>query len=374
MKFKSHVLLIGTLPLSLINFRGELIKDIKSRRLMVTAMASSATKKEREQISEITDSYCDYPVSRSGLNPIQDLRTLFFFVRYFLRSDHNIILAYTIKPIVWGGIAARLTGQNNFYALVTGLGFAFQSGSFSKNILKKLVSSLYKISLKHASGVIFQNPDNLQSFVELGIVPSSKCYLVNGSGVNLSRFKKGPLTSAPKFLLIARLLGDKGIREYVSAARLVRTYYPDASFDLVGPLDPSPDGIRGEEVSGWVKEGVINYHGEAKDVRPFLLNCNIFVLPSYHEGLPRTVLEAMALGRPVITTNVPGCKETVIDGLNGWLVKKGDHVDLANRMIWFLENPREWKKMADRGRIMAEEKYDVNSINEDICRIIGLNE
>ncbi len=208
----------------------------------------------------------------------------------------EVVLAYTIKPIIWGGIASRLTKIPSFFALITGLGFAFQPGGVIKNILVRLVSFLYKIALKGAEGVVFQNLDNMQFFIEKGLVFKDQCYLVSGSGVDVSHFAKESLTDKPIFLLIARLLGDKGIREYVQAASIVKHCYPDAEFHLVGPEDPSPDGIKLSEINKWHCNGIIYYHGSTRDVQPFLKKCNIFVLPSYHEGIPKTVLEAMANG------------------------------------------------------------------------------
>ncbi|ASC55894.1 glycosyl transferase family 1 [Vibrio vulnificus] len=212
----------------------------------------------------------------------------------------------------------------------------------------------------------------MQVFIDQGIVPKEKCFLVNGSGVDLSHYEKEPLSNKPHFLLIARLLGDKGIREYAKAAAVVKQQYPEAEFHLVGPEDPSPDGIQISEVNQWHESGVINYHGATTDVRPFIKACNIFVLPSYHEGMPRTVLEAMAMGRPVLTTNVPGCKETVVNGENGWLVEKANVEQLAERMIWFIEHPEQWKIMGDKGHQMANEKFDVHKVNAEILKIMGL--
>jgi glycosyltransferase involved in cell wall biosynthesis len=262
---------------------------------------------------------------------------------------------------------------NSFFALVTGLGFAFQPGGFFKNSLMKVVKGLYRSSLKNAKGVIFQNLDNQQVFIDNKLVDKNLCSLVNVSGVDLSRFEKSALTVEPTFLLIARLLGDKGIREYAQAAELVKAKYPNAVFNLVGPEDPSPDGIPLEEVNVWHEQGVIHYHGSTGDVRPFIEQSNVFVLPSYHEGMPRTVLEAMSMGRPILTTNVPGCKETVVNGENGWLVEKADVKQLADKMIWFIKNKEEWQIMGDKSHKVATEKFDVHKVNEVLLKIMGLD-
>ncbi|ELY5143590.1 glycosyltransferase family 4 protein [Vibrio vulnificus] len=368
---KSRILIVGTLPSSLINFRGQLIQSL-SQNLEVVCAASNASFFEKKAIEDIVGTYVDYPVSRSGLNPFQDFKTLCTLKKYVTILKPNYILAYTIKPIIWGGLAARFANVESFYAMVTGLGYAFQKGGVTKNLLNVLVKLLYRSALKRSKAVIFQNRDNMQVFIDQGIVPKEKCFLVSGSGVDLSHYEKEPLSNKPYFLLIARLLGDKGIREYAQAAAVVKQQYPEAEFHLVGPEDPSPDGIQINEVNDWHESGVIHYHGATTDVRPFIKACNIFVLPSYHEGMPRTVLEAMAMGRPVLTTNVPGCKETVVNGENGWLVEKANVEQLAERMIWFIEHPEQWEIMGDKGHQMANEKFDVHKVNAEILKIMGL--
>lgn len=369
-----NMLLIGTLPSSIYNFRGELVKCFVERRLTMCALASYTDKEEEKKITSLGTSYEGYYVSRSGLNPIDDIITFLSFCSIYRKSRPSFVLAYTIKPIIWGGIAARFTNIESFYAMITGLGYAFQKGGFVKNSLNSLVKFLYRSALKKSKGVIFQNRDNMQVFIDEGIVPQEKCFLVNGSGVDLSHYQVSPLPAKPHFLLIARLLGDKGIREYVKAAEIVKQQYPKAVFELVGPEDPSPDGIKLDEVNKWVSSGAIEYSGATTDVRPFIENCSIYVLPSYHEGMPRTVLEAMAMGRPILTTNVPGCRETVVNGENGWLVEKANVEQLAERMIWFIENQEQWSVMGDKSHAMANEKFDVHKVNAEILKIMGLSD
>ncbi|EGQ9572337.1 glycosyltransferase family 4 protein [Vibrio alginolyticus] len=364
---------IGALPSSLVNFRGQLLLALSKRCSSVFALASGANEKESKAINNLSVKYSDYIVSRNGLNPATDIVTLIVLSLFFKKNKPDLVLAYTIKPIIWGGLAARFTNVKSFYAMVTGLGYAFQKGGVAKNLLNVLVKFLYRSALKKSKGVIFQNRDNMQVFIDEGIVPKEKCFLVNGSGVDLSHYSLSPLPSTPHFLLIARLLGDKGIREYVQAAQLVKQKYPEAVFELVGPEDPSPDGIKLDEVYQWTESGVIKYSGATTDVRPFIENCAIYVLPSYHEGMPRTVLEAMAMGRPILTTDVPGCRETVIDGENGWLVEKANAEQLAEKMIWFIENQDKWQAMGKSSHDMAYEKFDVHKVNAEILKIMGLS-
>ena len=202
------------------------------------------------------------------------------------------------------------------------------------------------------------------------MVSKSQSALVNGSGVNLNHYKFSEINSEKHFLIIARLLGDKGIREFVKAARIVKKNYQDAIFEILGPEDPSPNRIPIHEINKWVKDGDIIYSGSTSDVRPYIKRCSVFVLPSYHEGMPRTVLEAMAIGRPILTTDVPGCRDTVINGENGWLIKKSDELELANRMIWFIENPEEAKQMGKKSYDIACDKFDVKKVNKNLFDII----
>lgn len=365
--------IVGTLPSSLYNFRGELLNQLNKSNFIVQTLASGAKNNDIKAVETLGGDYIDYPVSRSGLNPIKDFKTFVALRNVFKKQQPDVILAYTIKPIIWGAFAARTVPNCRFYALVTGLGFAFQRGNWKKNLLMKLVVILYKAALKNADKVIFQNPDNKQVFIDLGIVPEYKTAVVNGSGVDVTHFEIKPLPTAPKFLLIARLLGDKGIREYIKAANIIKQHYPNAVFQLVGPEDPSPDGISLKELTKLNKNNSVNYVGATNDVRPFIKDCSIFVLPSYHEGLPRTVLEAMATGRPILTTDVPGCRETVINGENGWLVEKANVEQLVDRMTWFIENPLEWQRMAEASRNMVENKFDVHKVNTELMNIMGLS-
>lgn len=367
------IAVLGSLPGSLLNFRGELLKCLYSRTTEVIALASGATSPEVTGIEQLGVKYIDFPVKRNGLNPLYDFKTFISLYNIFKELQPNVILAYTIKPVIWSAFASRCVPNCRFYALVTGLGFAFQRGDWRKNLLMKLVIILYKLALKNADKVIFQNPDNKHVFIDLGIVPEHKTFVVNGSGVDLIHFEIKPLPTAPIFLLIARLLGDKGIREYVNAANIVKQKFPDAIFQLVGPEDPSPDGISLEELTMLNQNDSVAYLGETSDVRPFIEDCSIFVLPSYHEGLPRTVLEAMATGRPILSTDVPGCRETVINGENGWLVEKANVDQLVDRMTWFIKNPLEWQRMAKASRYMVENKFDVHKVNSELMNIMDIN-
>ena len=369
------IIIIGGLSDSLINFRGDLIKKLIESSNEVIGMADYAEPQLIKRIESLGCKFKPFPIKRNGLNPFVDIKSLIALYKTFRDEKPDVIISYTIKPVVWGGIAARLYGKAKFYGLITGLGFAFQRGGFKRNFLGSVVKGLYRFALRGATGVIFQNPDNQQVFIDEGIFGEGLTHRVYGSGVNVSRYECSKLApGAPVFLTIARLLGEKGLREYAAAADIVKQQHPNVTFQLVGPEDQSLDAIQLSEINTWVESGAIVYSGGTDDVRPFIAKCHVFVLASYHEGMPRTVLEAMSIGRPILTTNVEGCRETVVEGVNGYLVPKKDAHALANRMIWFIENSEQWQEMGKASRKMAEDKFDVHKVNDDLLRIMKLKD
>jgi glycosyltransferase involved in cell wall biosynthesis len=289
------------------------------------------------------------------------------------RVKPTFVLGYTVKPVIYGSLAGWLASVPRRFALITGLGYAFQ-GEGQRGRLQKLVQALYSMAIARVEKVFFQNPDDEALFRQRKILQAStRSFVVNGSGVDLNEFAVAPLPPGPpRFLLIARLLGDKGVREYAHAARLVRARYPEAKFGIAGWIDENPDAISKSELDAWVAEGTLQYFGRMSDVRPALENSSVYVLPSYREGTPRTVLEAMAMGRAIITTDAPGCRETVINGDNGFLVPVKSVDELAQAMISFVQRPALMQTMGLRGRQLAEEKYDVHKVNEMMLREMGM--
>jgi glycosyltransferase involved in cell wall biosynthesis len=364
------IIIIGASPESLINFRGELLSSL-SLKNDVLAMASSIVENVSYKLNKKNLSYKSFPVQNNGMNPFVDFGTWRALRKIFKLYRPSIIMAYTIKPIIWGGIASKSVPNSRFYALITGLGFTFQGDSFKRKALTKLVTFLYKIALKNSKAVIFQNTDNRDIFVSKGIVELSKTHIVNGSGVDLEKYKVENLPRGGiKFLCLSRLLGEKGLREYAEAARIVKNKFPNVEFNLIGPEDSSPDAIPLNEVDTW--SDYINYKGSTDDVRPHIKDSHVYVLPSYHEGLPRSTLEAMSMGRPVLTTNAVGCKETVEEGINGFKVLIKSSEALAKKMIWFIENSDQIGKMGIESRKMAEDKFDVHKVNKEMLKIMEI--
>lgn len=369
------VVVIGAYPDSIIDFRGEMIKAMVNKGHEVLVMSAPASPQVVAAVESLGAKFQPYQVQRNGLNPFVDLKT-FWQLRQMMKDfQPDKVLAYTIKPVIWGGLAARLFANIEFYALITGLGYAFERGSFLRNSVNMIVKRLYHASLKSAKRVIFQNEDNRNLFSELGLCRPEQTARVHGSGVSLSQFQQQPLPQTkPIFLLIARLLGDKGIREYAHAAKVVKARYPGVRFLLVGPEDTSPDKIPMTEVNQWQADGTVEYLGPTDNVLPFIEQCHIYTLPSYHEGLPRTVLEAMAVGRPILTTDTVGCRDTVINSENGMLVKVKDSQSLAQGMVTLLESQQHWADMALASRKYATELFDVDKVNCHILSIMQLEE
>lgn len=372
-KITMKVILCGSEAYSVKMFRGDLIRDLVAKGHEVIIMANNASEQHLFEFSSLGARYISSPISRSSLNPFKDINVFLKFLRVFILEKPDCVLSYTVKPVVWSGIVLSFFPKIRFIGMITGLGYAFGGQGRSRSLVNTIVKCLYKLSLANAYAVIFQNPDNKASFIELGLVDPSKACVVNGSGVNLEYFSYHPYNANENrvsFLMIARLLKDKGILEFLSAASSLKCEYNNVDFVLLGHEDKSENAVSIAEITKLDKAGVISYRGFVNDVREFLVSSTVYVLPSYHEGLPRSVLEAMAIGRPIITTNVPGCRETVVDGVNGWLVPKGDSEALAEKMRWFMDRRSEINDMGSSSREIAVKKFDVKKINKDILDIV----
>ncbi|UXZ55429.1 glycosyltransferase family 4 protein [Halomonas sp. 7T] len=375
---KRRFLLISGTSYSLVNFRGPLVQALINAGLEVHTAApglfeDTKTCQQLEAWGAITH---DYPMQRAGLNPLKDILTLQSLYQLMRTVRPDMVLGYTIKPVVYGMLAAWLARVPKRYALITGLGYAFAGQASGKRALVfHVVRRLYAAALNRADKVFFQNPDDESLFRELGIlrkkVPSQ---VLNGSGVDMAHFALASLPPGPpRFLLIARLLGDKGVRQYASAARRIKQQHPEMVFQLAGDIDSNPDTIAQEELDAWVNEGSIQHLGWLDDVRPAIANCSVYVLPSYYrEGTPRSVLEAMSMGRAVITTDAPGCRETVLEGENGYLIPVRNVDALVSAMQHFIDCPARVKAMGQRSHEIAEERYDVHKVNAVMLQAMGV--
>ena len=367
------LLIIAGNARSLVANRGRLIAELKTRGRRVAAAVPLAD--WRPEVEQLGIDLHPIGLRRSTTNPLADLRLLAELRALMCRLQPRAVLGYTAKPVIYGSIAARLAGVPRVYAMITGLGHAFISAEQGRDGLRRVVSALYRTGLSRCDRVFFQNPDDQQEFIAAGILREpEKATRIHGSGVDLAYYSRQPLpTGAPLFLFIGRLLTEKGIGEFVAAARSLRGRWPEARFVAVGPHDPSlPHAVTAAEIRDWQAEGSVEFVGGVVDVRPWLAACSALVLPSYREGTPRAVLEAMSTGRAVITTDAPGCRETVVDGCNGFLVPPRDAGALAAAMEQLLAGPALLDVMGAESRRRAGERYDVDQVNQVLIEAMGL--
>ena len=348
------------------------MQDLKQRGHEVYALAPNFDADLRSQLRAIGVESVDVALSRTGVNPFHDLRDIMQLWRVMRDVKPDLILAFTIKPVVYGIVVAAATGVARRYALITGLGYAFSANeSVRDRLIQMIARLLYRVSLYGAHIVFMQNADDADEFVSRNIVSQNKISLINGTGVDLGDWPEMAAFHSPvTFTLAARLLGEKGIREYIEAARRVKSTHPDTRFLLLGSLDSNPSAIPEQEVRNWVAEGIVEWPGYVA-MRPWLAQTSVFVLPSYREGVPRSTQEAMASGRAVITTDVPGCRETVIDGMNGYLVPPRNVEALEIAMLKFIENPLAIAEKGHRSRQLAEERFNVRNINARMISVMG---
>lgn len=372
--------IVASFANSLINFRKPLILALLNKGLTVHVAAPEllASTEVMSQLNELGVITHEIPMQRTGMNPVSDLKTM-LALRHLMKSiQPDYFLGYTIKPVIYGNLAALLAGVPHRIALITGLGYAFvdDDKSLKRKAVNQVVVRLYTTALSRCQVVFFQNQDDETLFRESGIISTkTNSVVVNGSGVPVEDYiyEPAPIQSSLSFFLMARLIAAKGVRIYADAAGIVKEKHPNANFILAGELDSNPDGIQQNELDGWTTEGLIDYRGRLSDVKPVLKECSVFVLPSYYrEGVPRSILEALATGRAIITTDSVGCRETVIDGDNGFLIAIKDADALAEAMLKFIEQPELISRMGKRSREMAEQKYDVHKVNHHMLSEMGI--
>ncbi|NOU92484.1 glycosyltransferase [Paenibacillus sp. LMG 31456] len=347
-----------------LNFSWDLIESLVHDGHSVTALAPDSV--AEGTLSAVGVRFIQIPLKNTGLNPFYDILSIFHLARIIRNELPDIVSCYSIKPVLYGALAARTIRTTRVFLTVTGLGYVFTGFTWKQRLLTPLVNTWYRLAFQHCERVFFENPDDLHLFNRLGLIQQDKTTILNGSGVNLDKFAMNPKvrSKAPiTFILVARIIKDKGIYEYIEAARILKIKYPHVSIQLLGPFDHNPTSISKAQVKEWMNEGVIRYLGETTDVRPYLRSSNVFVLPSYREGTPKSVLEAMAMGLPIVTTDTPGCRETVIHGRNGLLVPVKSSKALADAMEQFILNPYMIEIMGACSREIAEYKYDVFKVN-----------
>ena len=370
---RGHLLLLGSHAPSLINFRGPMIRAMRSAGWRITAVAPGIDDATAGALIGLGANPVSLPMARTGMNPLSDLAYCRRLMVLFRREKPDVVLAYTIKPVIWGLLASRATGVRRTVALITGLGYAFTDGvadGVKRRLAGLLAATLYRLALHRADRILFQNPDDRNLFTQRGLlVDRGQVSVIDGSGVDLSHYMPAPLPDQQVFLMIGRLLGAKGVREYAQAAMALKIRYPDGRFLLAGWRDPGPDTVSEAELDGWIRGG-LEYLGHLDDVRPAITEARFYVLPSYREGTPRSVLEAMAMGRPIITTDAPGCRETVVSGVNGLLVPPRDAMALERAMESLMLAPKRTAAMGQASLQTARRRYDVHKVNAAILAAV----
>jgi glycosyltransferase involved in cell wall biosynthesis len=370
---RRRVLLLGSYAPSLINFRGRLIAAMTERGHEVFAAAPDIDAGIAAKLCAIGATPVPVMLGRTSLNPLAMWRSGRQLRELVRRLAPDVMIAYTIKPVVLGATAARAAKVPFFAAMITGMGYPFLGGLHPKRVAIRLVAMLlYRRAMAASQLVIFQNEDDRSDFRRLRLLADDKpSIIVNGSGVDLDHFEPRSVPGEISFLMIARFLRDKGIREFGAAAARLKAEFPQVRIRLAGWLDESPDSIGRAELDAILASGV-EYLGKLDDVRPAIAETSVYVLPSYREGTPRTVLEAMAIGRAVITTDAPGCRGTVAEGENGFLVPVEDTEALYQAMRRFVEEPALAQRMGEASLRLVREKFDVNKVNAAILERTGL--
>lgn len=353
------------------NFRGDLIREIVGRGHEVLVVGPDMTDVDR--IEALGARFTTVAMNKHGVNPLKDLRYFTDLRKLIRRERPDVTFGYTIKPTIYGALAAKSEGVKRIVSMVTGVGYLFTSRSAKARILKTVAKMLYRMGMAAADTVIFQNPDDRADFVGAGMVRADKTTIVNGSGVNMERFSPAPLNRRDgeplRVLCISRALRSKGVEEYIEAARILAERWPgESELTLLGAIDESmSDSIERREVERAVADGVLRYLEERPDVRGAVAESNLMVLASHREGTPRTILEAMAMRRPVVVSDAPGCRQTVSDGISGLLCQPRSAADLARAIHEMaMKTPAELDAMAQASLDLCRERFDVDSVNAEM--------
>ena len=365
------ILVVSPRNKSVFNFRGDLIRDMISKGHEIVVLGP-----DQEYVEDVLalgiSEFVEVKLVKDNTSMMGDLTYLKNLVGIMRKQKPDLVFGYTIKPVIYGSIAAKLTGVSHIYAMVPGLGRIYSSNGMKAKIIRFITKLLYTVAFAACDKVIFQNGDDIAELVSKHYLPENKTSRVNGSGVNMERFTRTPLPEKPVFLMVSRVIREKGVMEFCQAARSVKQSCPDARFILLGGLDVSLGALKMEDIQPFIADGSIEFPGEVKDPVAFYQQCSVFVLPSYYrEGLPRTLLEAMSCGRAIITTDWPGCREPVEDGVNGFMIPVRDADTLAQRMETLAKDPALAEQMGRAAYETCRQKYEVGIVNEQMRDVIG---
>ena len=367
------VAIISSHTPALLRFRMDMMLFFKSIGHEVYALGNENEEKWEKFFAEIGIKYLQIKVNRNEVNPFNDIKTIFSIKKTLTKIKPDKIFLFQAKTVIYGSIAANSIGVTEVYPIIAGIGSVFTNNDIKTRIIRKTVIAEYRYALRKSPAVFFQNTDDKAVFQKYGIIKNQKTVLLHGSGVNTERFPVQPFPKQFAFLCVSRLIRDKGIYEYLEACKKIKEKYPSVRCMLVGEFDSNPTALKPGDLKSFTDNGIIEYFGEQEDVRPYLAQCSVFILPSYYrEGTPKAVLEAMSTGRPVITTDSVGCRETVRDGENGFLVPVKDVDAICKCMEQFINNKHLTETMGAKGRQMAENIFNVRDVNKCIAETMGL--
>lgn len=372
--------IIGTVASSFYGFRADLIRELCKKGHIVYAFTSEYSEDDLQKIENLGAIPVTYELNRGGLNPLSDIVATYKLSQKIQEIKPDLVFSYFTKPVIFGTLAAKWAKVPKIIGMLEGLGYTFtdqpEGISPKTKLIRNVQVFLYRIALPYLDQLIFLNPDDPIDLLEKHNLHVKSVNILGGIGLNLQSYPYRPISKPPiklNFLFIGRLLKEKGIHDFIAAIKLVKQQYPDTTFTVLGAVDKSNLGaLSEEEVSNLIQAGTIEYPGHVDNIQEWIVKSDVFVLPSYREGVPRSTQEAMAIGRAVITTDVPGCRETVIDGVNGFIVPRWNPEKLAEKMIYFIENPEKTQLMGEASHKIAIEKFDANKVNQKLIDFLGL--
>lgn len=373
------IVMIGTVASSFLRFRADLIKSLLEQKHTVYAFTSEYSEEELSLLESLGAIPITYELNRSGLNPLSDVKATYALAKKIKAIAPDIVFSYFAKPVIFGTLAAKIAKVPKLIGMLEGLGYTFTEQpkvtSKKTQLIKNVQVLLYRLALPQLDKIIFLNPDDPRDLLDEYSIRVKQVEVLGGIGLNLNDYSyTSTYPSQPTFIFVARLLAEKGIHDYIAAAKIVKDSYPEAKFIVLGTIDKEALGALTEaELHEVTQANIVEYPGHVNNVPEWIANSSVFVLPSYYrEGVPRSTQEAMAIGRAVITTDVPGCCETVINGINGFLIEKWSPQALAEKMIYFIEHPEDIKKMGYESYKIAQDKFDADKVNKRLIDILGL--
>lgn len=376
----AKIVLIGNTAGILLNFRKELIVELIDRGHTVYCLVSDYTLETKVSVKKLGAIPLEFALNSKGINPIADIDSTIKLSRTLKELQPDVVFSYFVKPVIFGTIAARIAKVPRIIGMIEGLGNAFtpkdKNGfDFKTKTIQRIQVLLYKRALPLLDTLIVLNPDDSKDLVDKFNIKVKDIVVLGGIGVDLQRFTYVPFDNQNpvSFVFIARLLKEKGVYEYLEAAKKVKAKYPKTKFYILGGFDDeNPFALRRSELKTYLSSGIVDYPGHVENVADYLIKSSVFVLPSfYREGVPRSTQEAMAIGRPIITTDVPGCRETVENRINGFLVPPFDVNALTDKMIKFIEQPNLINEMGRESRRIAELKFNVKKVNNKLIDILN---